>query len=194
MKNIFAIFSIVLLSMHVEAQNELKKTYWQAKVDFLEPLVNQSFVARFDFGKERHLIGLVAGFGGRVSEFDNQQFDTYQDKINYRLGFEYQYFLSKTKQNTGFYIGGDFDFASRSIESKSSNETVENIAVFTPGAWFGWVWKPFQKTNLIVDLTILHPRYDLGNISKVTFQTVPKPYEPQNLFNFLGPWSIGWRF
>lgn len=184
----------MLLSTNVEAQNEVKKTYWQAKVDFLEPIINQGFVVRLDYGKERHLIGLVGGLGGRVSEFDNEQFDTYQDKTIYRLGLEYQYFLRKSKQNRGFYIGGDIDFASRTVESKISNESVKNIAVFTPGAWFGWVWKPSKKANLIVDLTILHPRYDLGNISEVTFQTVAKPYEPQNLFNFLGPWSIGWRF
>ena len=194
MKIIFLIFSIVLLSINVEAQKEVKKTYWQAKVDFLEPLVNQGFVARFDYGKGRHLIGIVGGLGGRVSEFDNEQFDTYQDITKYRLGLEYQFFLSKNKQNRGFYIGGDIDFASRTVESKISNESVKNIAVFTPGAWFGFVWKPFQKANFIVDLTILHPRYNFGNIDKVIFQTVAEPYEPQNLFNFLGPWSIGWRF
>lgn len=194
MKNIFLIFPLVLLSMHVEAQNEVKNTYWQAKVDFLEPIINQGFVVRLDYGKERHLIGLVGGFGGIVSEFDNKQFDTYQDKTIYRLGFEYQYFLSKSKQNRGFYLGGDLDFSSRTVESKISNESVNNIAVFTPGAWFGWVWKPFKKINFIVDLTILHPRYNFGNIDNVAFQTVAKPYQPKNLFNFLGPWSIGWRF
>lgn len=194
MKNTFLVLSLVLLTINANAQNEVKNTYWQAKVDFLEPAINQGFVARLDYGKGRHIIGLVGGLGGRVSEFDNEQFDTYQDITKYRLGLEYQYFLGKNKQNRGFYIGGDIDFASRTVESKISNESVKNIAVFTPGAWIGWVWKPFKKANFIVDLTILHPRYDLGNISKVTFQTVPQPYEPQNLFNFLGPWSIGWRF
>lgn len=190
------IFVVLFISplIGLKAQDAPEQNYWQVKVDFLEPIVNQGFVARFDYGKGRHLIGLVSGLGGRVSEFDNEQFDTYQDITKYRLGLEYQYFLSKNKQNRGFYIGGDIDFASRTVESKISNESVKNIAVFTPGAWFGWVWKPFKKANLIVDLTILHPRYDLGNISKVTFQTVSQPYEPQNLFNFLGPWSIGWRF
>ncbi len=194
MKNTLILLFFVLLSMNMKAQDEVKNTYWQAKLDFLEPLVNQGFVARFDYGKGRHLIGLVGGLGGRVSEFDNEQFDTYQDKTNYRLGIEYQYFLSNNKQNRGFYIGGDIDFASRTVESKISNESVKNIAVFTPGAWFGWVWKPFKKANFILDLTILHPRYDFGNINNVAFQTVAKPYEPQILFNFLGPWSIGWRF
>jgi len=194
MRNVFIFFSLVLLSMNVEAQNEVKITYWQAKVDFLEPLINQGFVARFNYGKGRHLIGLVGGLGGRVSEFDNEQFDTYEDITKYRLGLEYQYFLSESKQNRGFYIGGDFDFASRTVESKISNESVKNIAVFTPGAWFGWVWKPFKKANFIVDLTIFHPRYNFGNIDNVAFQTVAKTYQPKNLFNFLGPWSIGWRF
>ena len=173
---------------------EEKTTYWQVKVDFLEPAINQSAVVRFDYGTGRHLFGLVGGFGGRISEFDNQQYDTYQDKIDYRFGLEYQYFLSKNKQNRGFYIGGDLELGSRTIGSKVSNESVENIVVFTPGAWFGYLWKPFKKANFIVDLTIIHPRYTFGKIDKVTFQTVAKPYEPQNLFNFLGPWSIGWRF
>ncbi|MBK8548119.1 MAG: hypothetical protein IPL63_12340 [Saprospiraceae bacterium] len=194
MKNTFLVLSLLLLTINANAQNEVKNTYWQAKVDFLEPLVNQGFVARFDYGKGRHLIGIVGGLGGRVSEFDNEQFDTYQDITKYRLGLEYQFFLSKNKQNRGFYIGGDIDFASRTVESKISNESVKNIAVFTPGVWIGYLWKPFKKANLIVDLTIIHPRYDLGNIDYVAFQTVAKPYEPQNLFNFLGPWSIGWRF
>ncbi len=194
MKNTFIVLSLVLLTINANAQNEVKNTYWQAKVDFLEPLVNQGFVARFDYGKGRHLIGLVGGLGGRVSEFDNEQFDTYQDITKYRLGLEYQFFLSKNKQNRGFYIGGDIDFASRTVESKISSESVENISVITPGVWIGYLWKPFKKANLIVDLTIIHPRYDLGNIDYVAFQTVAKPYEPQNLFNFLGPWSIGWRF
>lgn len=146
---------------------DTKESYWQAKVDFLEPLVNKSFIARLNYGKGRHLVGLVGGGGGNISEFDNKQFDTYQDKINYRLGLEYQYFLSAKKQNRGFYIGGDIDFGSRTIESKVSNESVENIAVFTPGAWVGFLWKPIKKANLIVDLTIIHPRYTLGKIDKL---------------------------
>jgi len=194
MKNIILIFSIVLLSINVLAQNEVKETYWQAKVDFLEPVINQSVVGRLDYGFKRNLLGLVVGVGGRISEFDNQQYDTYQDKINYRLGAEYQYFLSKEKMNRGFYIGGDLDFSSHTIESKVSDESVKNIAVFTPGLWFGWMWKPIKKADLYIDLTIAHPRYSFGNIEKVTFNTVAKPYVPQNLFNFLGPWSIGWRF
>ncbi|MEZ4771989.1 MAG: hypothetical protein R3D00_02325 [Bacteroidia bacterium] len=194
MKKIIFTFLIYSVMNGLYAQNEENATYWQAKIDFLEPLVNQGFVARLDYGFDRHLVGVVGGFGGRVSEFDNEQYDTYEDKTNYRIGLEYQYFLSKSKQNRGFYLGGDIDFASRTVESKITNESVENIAVFTPGVWFGWVWKPFKKANLILDLTILHPRYNLGSIDKVTFQTVADPYEPQNLFNFLGPWSIGWRF
>lgn len=173
---------------------DTKESYWQAKVDFLEPAINQTVVARFDYGTGQHLFGIVGGFGGRISEFDNKQFDTYQDKINYRLGFEYQYFLSAKKQNRGFYVGGDIEFGSRTIDSKVSSETVKNISVITPGAWFGYVWKPFKKANFIVDLTIIHPRYTLGDINKVDFITVQSPYEPKNLFNFLGPWSIGWRF
>lgn len=102
--------------------------------------------------------------------------------------------MSKSKQNRGFYVGADFNFASRTVESKISDESVENIAVVTPGIWVGWLWKPFEKANFYVDLTILHPRYDFGDIDKVVLQTVPEPYEPQNLLNFLGPWSIGWRF
>jgi hypothetical protein len=194
MKKIIITLVFYSIMSGVYAQNEEKLTYWQVKVDFLEPLINQGFVARLDYGFDRHLVGVVGGFGGRISEFDNEQYDTYQDKINFRLGIEYQYFLSKSKINRGFYIGGDFDYSSHTIESKISNESVENISVFTPGVWFGWVWKPFKKGNFIMDLTILHPRYTLGNIDKVTFQTVANPYEPQNLFNFLGPWSIGWRF
>lgn len=156
-----------------KAQNSDNNTYWQVKLDFLEPLVNQSAVARLDYGFNRHLVGLVGGVGGRISEFDNKQYDTYQDKINFRLGMEYQYFLSPMKMNRGFYVGGDLDFSSHTIESKITDESVENIAVFTPGLWFGWLWKPFKKVQL---------------------QTVPTPYEPENLFNFLGPWSIAWRF
>ena len=195
MKKLIQILAMLTMFISVlNAQNEEQSNYWQVKIDFLEPLVNKSFVSRFDYGHGRHLIGFVVGLGGRVSEFDNQQFDTYQDITNYRLGLEYQYFLSKKKLNRGFYIGGDIDFASRTVESKISNESVENIAVFTPGVWFGWLWKPFKKANLIVDFTIIHPRYNLGSIDKVGFQSVAEPYEPQNLFNFLGPWSIGWRF
>lgn len=177
------------------AQNaEDGSAYFQVKVDFLEPLINRSGVVRFDYGRNRHLMGLVVGAGGYISEFDNQQFDTYQDKTVYRAGIEYQYFLSQKKQNRGFFIGGDMEIGGRTIESKVSDESVENIPVFTPGAWLGYLWKPIKKADLYVDLTIIHPRYTMGNIKKVDFQTVPTPYEPQNLFNFLGPWSIGWRF
>ncbi len=130
MKNTFLVLSLLLLTINANAQNEVKNTYWQAKVDFLEPLVNQGFVARFDYGKGRHLIGIVGGLGGRVSEFDNEQFDTYQDITKYRLGLEYQFFLSKNKQNRGFYIGGDIDFASRTVESKISNESVKKYCSF----------------------------------------------------------------
>lgn len=194
MKKSFLFFALAFISFSAAAQQTDKNTYWQVKVDFLEPVVNQGIVARLDYGKGRHLFGLAGGFGGRVSEFDNEQFDTYEDKMNYRLGIEYQFFLSRTKRNRGFYIGGDADFGNRTVESKITDESVKNIAVITPGVWFGWVWKPFKKANLIVDLTIIHPRYDFGDIKKVDFQTVSTPYEPQNLFNFLGPWSIGWRF
>jgi len=194
MKKSLLFFALALISFSAAAQQTDKNTYWQVKVDFLEPVVNQGIVARLDYGKGRHLFGLAGGFGGRVSEFDNEQFDTYEDKMNYRLGIEYQYFLSRAKRNRGFYIGGDADFGNRTVESKITDESVKNIAVITPGVWFGWVWKPFKKANLIVDLTIIHPRYDFGDIKKVDFQTVSTPYEPQNLFNFLGPWSIGWRF
>jgi hypothetical protein len=183
----------LFFSMSAFAQ-DAKEHYWQLKADFLEPIVNQSAVLRVDYGKKQHLIGLVGGFGGRVSEFDNVQFDTYEEKMNYRLGLEYQYFLSKKKQNRGFYIGGEVSFSSRTVESKISNESVKNIATVTPGAWFGWLWKPFKKANFIIDFTIIHPRYSFGKIDKVAFQTVAEPYEPENLFNFLGPWSIGWRF
>lgn len=169
-------------------------TYHQLKIDFLEPLVNRSFVGRFNYGSGQHLFGVVAGFGGYISEFDNQQFDTYQDKVNYRLGLEYQYYLSKSKQNRGFYIGGDVEYGSRTVESKITSESVTNISVFTPGAWFGYMWKPFKNANMLVDLTIFHPRYTFGSIDQVNFQTVATPYTPQNLFNFLGPWSVGWRF
>ena len=61
MKNTFLVLSLVLLTINANAQNEVKKTYWQAKVDFLEPAINQGFVARLDYGKGRHLIGLVGG-------------------------------------------------------------------------------------------------------------------------------------
>ena len=192
MKNI--LFSFVLLSMNVVAQNEVKKTYWQAKIDFLEPVVNKSVVARIDYGFDRHTVGIVGGFGGNISEFDNRQFDIYLDKINYRLGIEYQYFLTKSKLNRGFYLGADVEYGSRTIESKISKESVKDISVVTPGLWFGYLWKPFKKVNLLVDLTIIHPRYTFGSLKKVEFQSVVEPYEPENLFNFLGPWSIGWRF
>ncbi len=192
-KYIFVVLFISSL-IGLKAQDAPEQNYWQVKVDFLEPVINQSVVGRLDYGFKRNLLGLVVGVGGRISEFDNQQYDTYQDKINYRLGAEYQYFLSKEKMNRGFYIGGDLDFSSHTIESKVSDESVKNIAVFTPGLWFGWMWKPIKKADLYIDLTIAHPRYSFGNIEKVTFNTVEKPYEPQNLFNFLGPWSIGWRF
>ncbi len=194
MKQSFLFFVIALISFSATAQQADKNTYWQVKVDFLEPLINQSAVARLDYGFNRHLLGLVGGVGGRISEFDNEQYDIYEDKINYRVGLEYQYFLSANKINRGFYIGGDLDFSSHTIESKITDESVENIAVFTPGLWVGWLWKPFKKADFYVDLTIAHPRYAFGDIEKVDFQTVPTPYEPQNLFNFLGPWSIGWRF
>ncbi len=194
MRSVFLFFSLVLLSMNLEAQNVVKKTFWQAKVDFLEPIVNKSAVARIDYGFDRHIVGLVGGFGGHISEFDNKQYDTYQDKINYRLGIEYQYFLSKNKLNRGFYLGADFEYGSHTVESKISSESVNDLSVVTPGLWFGYLWKPFKRVNLLVDLTIIHPRYTLGSLNKVEFQTVAQPYEPQNLFNFLGPWSIGWRF
>lgn len=194
MKKAFLFFAFVAVFVQAKAQTSNNSNYWQVKVDFLEPLINQSAVARLDYGFNRHIVGLVGGVGGRISEFDNDQYDTYQDKINYRLGVEYQYFLSRNKMNRGFYIGGDLDFSSHTIESKITDESVKNIAVFTPGLWFGWLWKPFKKADFYVDLTIAHPRYSLGDIEKVEFKTVPTPYEPQNLFNFLGPWSIGWRF
>lgn len=194
MKKAFLFFAMVAVSFHVKAQSSESNTYWQVKVDFLEPIVNQSIVARLDYGFGRHIVGLVGGFGGQISEFDNAQFDTYEDKINFRVGAEYQYFLSPKKQNRGFFVGGDIDFGTRTIESKVSSESVENIGVFTPGLWFGYLWKPFKKANLYVDLTIIHPRYTFGDIEKVEFQTNATPYEPENLFNFLGPWSIGWRF
>ncbi len=194
MKKVISMLALVFVVIKLQAQEEPKKNYWQVKVDFLEPLVNKTVVARADFGMNRHLIGLVGGFGGNISEFDNKQFDTFQDKINYRIGLEYQFFLSKIKQNRGFYLGADCEYGSRTIESKVSNESVKDISVLTPGLWFGYLWKPFKKANFLVDLTIIHPRYTFGSIKKVDFQTVAKPYEPENLFNFLGPWSIGWRF
>jgi hypothetical protein len=194
MKKGFMFLAMMAMSFHLKGQTNESDNYWQVKVDFLEPLINQSVVLRFDKGIHRHLFGLVGGFGGRISEYDNEQYATYQDKINYRLGVEYQYFLSRSKVNRGFYIGGDLDYSSHTIESKVTDESVKNIAVFTPGLWFGWMWKPFKNADFYIDLTIAHPRYSFGDIEKVEFNTVAKPYQPKNLFNFLGPWSIGWRF
>ena len=194
MKKIILVVLFISSIIGLKAQDVTEENYWQAKVDFLEPIVNQSIVARLDYGFGRHIVGLVGGFGGQISEFDNAQFDTYEDKINFRLGAEYQYFLSQRKQNRGFFVGGDIEFGTRTIESKVSSESVENISVFTPGLWVGYLWKPFKKANLYVDLTIIHPRYTFGDIKKVEFQTITTPYEPENLFNFLGPWSIAWRF
>lgn len=194
MKKLALFLAVALMTWPAAAQRTDKRTYWQVKADFLEPLINQSAVARLDYGFGRHLLGLVGGAGGRISEFDNEQYDTYQDNINYRFGLEYQYFLSRKKANRGFYIGGDVDFSSHTIGSKITDESVDNIAVFTPGLWVGWLWKPFSNAGFVVDVTLAHPRYSFGDIQQVPFQTVPTPYEPANLFNFLGPWSIGWRF
>ena len=166
----------------------------QVKVDFLEPLVNQGVIVRADHIKSRHLGGLFLGGAGRVSEFDNAQYDTYQDETKWLIGIEYQYFLSREKVNRGFYVGADLMYANRVVSSKISSEASDPQHTFTPGVWFGWLWKPFESSGFIVDLTIVHPRYDFGSIKKVSFQTVPTPYEPENLLNFLGPWSIGWRF
>ncbi|HRI00584.1 MAG TPA: hypothetical protein PK006_05990 [Saprospiraceae bacterium] len=193
-KSILVIF-IMTYSFNTFAQDtNTKENYWQAKVDFLEPIVNQGFIIRGDYGTNRHLFELFGGGLGKVSEFDNKQFETFEDKTNFLLGVGYQYFLSAKKQNRGFYVGGDVMFANRTVSSKVSSESVENISVFTPGVTFGWLWKPFKKADFIVDFTIVHPRYDFGDIKKVDFISVNTPYEPKNLFNFLGPWSIGWRF
>lgn len=195
MKQFFLVLFIGLFATLGTSQGESANTYWQLKVDFLEPIINQSFVARIDYGVRRQLFGLVGGVGGRISEFDNRQYDIYQDKIVYRIGMEYQYFLSQQKINRGFYFGGDIDLANHTIESKRTNESVENILVVTPGLWIGWLWKPFKKVDLFIDLAILHPRYSFGKkIEQVDFTTVNTPYTPENLFNFLGPWSIAWRF
>ncbi len=168
--------------------------YVQVKLDFLEPIVNRGVIARVDFGAGRHLAGLVLGAAGRVSEFDNAQFDQYDDETVVQAGVEYQYFLSRKRINSGFYVGGDLNYAHRRVVSKTTDEVVEDIPVFTPGGWLGWVWMPGGGEHFLVDLTIVHPRYNLGPIRKVEFETVEDPYEPENLFNFLGPWSVGWRF
>lgn len=42
--------------------------------------------------------------------------------------------------------------------------------------------------------SFIHLRYDFGRIKKVDFQSVEAAHEPENLLNFLGPWSVGWRF
>lgn len=177
---------------HAEEPTAQPAPYWQIKVDFLEPVVNLGGIVRVDHGIGHHAVGLVLGAGGRVSEFDNAQFEQYQDRTLVQAGVEYQYFLSK-KKDRGFFVGADAMFALHSVDSKSTAETVAGIPVFTPGAWLGWVWVP-KGNHLVIDLTIVHPRYNLGPIRSVAFKTVSEPYEPENLFNFLGPWSIGWRF
>lgn len=191
--NLFSSFFAIFLAFPA-LQAQQTTSFWQVKVDFLEPVVNQGFIVRVDRGMNRHLAGIYAGGGGRVSEFDNAQFDTYQDRTVFLLGAEYQYFLSARRQNSGLYIGGDLMYANRRVDSKVSDESVSNLSAITPGLWFGWLWTPFKNDHFLVDLTILHPRYDFGSIRKVVFQSVPEPYEPQNLLNFLGPWTIGWRF
>jgi hypothetical protein len=188
------LFFAALLSAFLSVRAQEPQRYWQVKADFLEPIVNRGFVARLDYGTGRQVLGLVLGAGGRVSEFDNAQFELYEDKTVFRAGLEYQYFLSGRKLNRGLYIGGDLEYASRSVFSNTSEESVENIPVVTPGAWLGWVWMPFKGKHVLIDLAIVHPRYNFGAIRKVEFETVPEPYEPENLFNFLGPWSVGWRF
>jgi len=187
----FTLVAFLLLSSISTFAQDTKNAYWQIKADFLEPAINQTVIVRLDYGIGRHLFGLVGGGGGRINCTDNKQFDTYQDKINYRLGLEYQYFLSMNKQNRGFYVGGDFELGSRTVESKISNESVQNISVFTPGVWFGYLCRPLKNANLYVDLSIVNPRYTFGKIETVSFQSVSKPCKPENLFNFLGPCSIG---
>jgi hypothetical protein len=169
-------------------------SYWQVKVDFLEPLVNRGAIVRADYGAGRHLVGLVAGAGGRVSEFDNAQFDQYQDTTTVQGGLEYQFFLRKAKMNRGLFVGADVMVASRTVSFKSSDESVRGIPIVTPGAWLGWVGVLGKGEHFVIDLTILHPRYNFGPIDRVEFETVSAPYEPEHLFNFLGPWSVGWRF
>lgn len=89
------IAAVIFIVNNLNAQENTENSYWQAKIDFLEPLVNKSVVARVDYGFKRHVVGLFGGYGGNISEFDNEQFDTYQDNINFRIGIEYQYFISK---------------------------------------------------------------------------------------------------
>lgn len=190
----FALTLVASGAMCATAQAQEDTSYLQVKVDFLEPIVNRGAVARLDYGTGHHLAGLVIGVGGRVSEFDNAQFDQYEDETVVLAGLEYQYFLSRRRPNSGFYVGGDVNYANRRVVSKTTDEVVKNIPVVTPGAWLGWVWMPGGGEHLLIDLTIVHPRYNLGPISEVPFETVAEPYEPQNLFNFLGPWTIGWRF
>lgn len=175
-------------------EDQAPASYWQVKVDFLEPVVNLGAIVRVDYGTGRHLVGLVAGAGGRVSMFDNAQFDQYQDSTTVQGGLEYKFFLRKAKMNRGLYLGADLMVASRTVSSKSSDESVKGIPVVTPGVGFGWLGVFGKGEHFVVDLAILHPRYNFGPIDRVEFETVSVPYKPQNLFAFLGPWSVGWRF
>jgi hypothetical protein len=194
MKTPLFLFSLLLSFFSLSSQNSSPEVYCQIKLDFLEPVVNQGFIARADLGFGRQLAGVFAGGAGKVSEFDNAQFETFEDKTVFLCGLEYQYFLRKKRVNSGFYVGGDVMYANRTVSSKVSDESVNGISVFTPGLWFGWTWLPFKNDHFLVDLTIIHPRYDFGRIKKVDFQSVEAAYEPENLLNFLGPWSVGWRF
>ena len=73
MKKAFLFFAMVAVSFHVKAQSSESNTYWQVKSggDFLELIVNQSIVARLDYGFGRYIVGLCRRFWRSNFEFDN---------------------------------------------------------------------------------------------------------------------------
>ncbi|MDX1905479.1 MAG: hypothetical protein SF053_00485 [Bacteroidia bacterium] len=57
MKKVTLFTWVFLMVFSATAQDSEDNTYWQVKVDFLEPLINPSAVARLDYGFNRHLLG-----------------------------------------------------------------------------------------------------------------------------------------